>query len=72
MSIYGNHEFRKPTGFEDKNDKIACHHYSKLQWDEWLKNNKDKLSFSHGGLVNPTDPFPYAKKGNKIFIWENK
>jgi hypothetical protein len=72
MNIYGNHEFRKPTGFEDKHDKIAVHHYSELQWNEWLKNNKDKLSFSHGGLVNPKDPFPYAKKVNKIFILENK
>lgn len=72
--IYGNHEFRVPKKQEEtkSNDILVVHHYSKLQWDEWLKKNKESMSFSHGGFINPSDPIPYAKSENKIFILDNK
>ena len=64
--IYGNHEFRRPKLPE----VLVEHHYSKLQWDAWLKENKDKVSFSHGSVIKQSDLGYYPK--NKIFIWDNK
>lgn len=73
MSIYGNHEFRVPKETKEpksNNEVLVVHHYSKLQWDEWLKKNKGSVSFAHGSIIKQSDLGYYPK--NKIFIWPNK
>jgi len=55
---FGNHEHKEP----EVSKELEYHHYSKIQWDEWLAQNRhliEILNAKNAGCIISNNNFEY-------------